>query len=166
MPTCQRPRSSVPGVGFEPTRTGSKPASLPVSRPRKIEFGIRSSELFPECPAGVGPACPVWKTGAFAARPRTQSSRSPTRQRGSSGRRGSRTLKASRFGRFRDGCHRQLACPSVSSWGRIPILPLPATGLESYLTVWMAGFEPANSGSRSRWNEPLSHIQIRTFVLS
>jgi hypothetical protein len=28
--------------------------------------------LIEECPAGVGPACPVWKTGAFAARPRAR----------------------------------------------------------------------------------------------
>jgi hypothetical protein len=28
--------------------------------------------MLKKCPAGVGPACPVWKTGAFAARPRAR----------------------------------------------------------------------------------------------
>src|SRR5439155_2561826 len=32
----KEPTQQVPGVGFEPTRTGSKPASLPVSRPRSV----------------------------------------------------------------------------------------------------------------------------------
>lgn len=44
------------------------------------ECGTRNSFRIPysqfriskECPAGVGPACPVWKTGAFAARPRAR----------------------------------------------------------------------------------------------
>ena len=31
-----------------------------------------------------------------------------------------------------------------------------------HLSVWMAGFEPAYSGSRSRRMRPLSHTQIRT----
>jgi hypothetical protein len=59
-PRCQR--AAVPGVGIEPTRAGSKPASLPLADPGILQ----------ECPAGVEPACPVWKTVAWAARPRAQ----------------------------------------------------------------------------------------------
>ena len=33
LPSCQRSIGSVPGVGVEPTRTGSKPASLPLADP-------------------------------------------------------------------------------------------------------------------------------------
>ena len=49
------------------------------------------------------PPRPAWKAGTFAARPRARKS----------GRRGSRTPKASSLDCFRDSCHRQLACPSV-----------------------------------------------------
>ena len=49
----------VRGGGFEPPSPGSKAGSLPLADPR-------------ECPAGVGPACPAWKAGAFAARPRAR----------------------------------------------------------------------------------------------
>lgn len=56
-----------------------------------------------ECPAGVEPASPGWKAGTFAARSRAREG----------GKGGSRTLKAVTLDRFRGGCHRQLACPSV-----------------------------------------------------
>jgi hypothetical protein len=45
----------------------SKADGLPLADPRALCVPIK---LIEECPAGVGPACPVWKTGAFAARPR------------------------------------------------------------------------------------------------
>ena len=56
-----RDREKVRGGGFEPPSPGSKAGSLPLADPR-------------ECPAGVGPACPAWKAGAFAARPRARCS--------------------------------------------------------------------------------------------
>src|SRR5689334_18583135 len=56
-PNCQR---AVPGVGVEPTHAGSRPASLPLADP--------GGSI--KCPAGVEPACSVWKTDAWAARPR------------------------------------------------------------------------------------------------
>jgi hypothetical protein len=49
----------VRGEGFEPSSPGSKPGSLPLADPR-------------ECPVGIEPTCLVWKTSAFAARPRAQ----------------------------------------------------------------------------------------------
>ena len=54
-------RRKVRGEGFEPPSPVSKAGSLPLADPR-------------ECPAGVEPACPAWKAGAFAARPRARSS--------------------------------------------------------------------------------------------
>src|SRR6185369_3830749 len=49
----------VRGEGFEPPSPVSKAGSLPLADPR-------------ECPAGVEPAFPAWKAGAFAARPRAR----------------------------------------------------------------------------------------------
>ena len=63
--------AQVRGGRLERPSPGSKPGSLPLADPR-------------ECPAGVEPASPAWKAGTSAARPRAQS-----------GRRGSRTPKAS-----------------------------------------------------------------------
>ena len=54
-------RKKVRGEGIEPPSPGSKTGSLPLADPR-------------ECPAGVGPAFPAWKAGAFAARPRARCS--------------------------------------------------------------------------------------------
>src|SRR5262249_37835650 len=113
--------SKVRGEGVEPSRAASKTAGLPLADPR-------------ECPAGVEPAFPGWEPGAWAARPRAQVS----------GKRGSRTLKALRLGRFRGGCHRQLACLPVS--------------------VSEAGFEPAFSsvrGTRPLQTGPLA-VAVRT----
>ncbi len=75
----------------------------------------------PECPAGVEPACPVWMTVAWAARPRTLLGQRKERELNPQG---------SSLVRVQAGCRRQSACPSVS--------------------VWMAGFEPAWSGFRNR----------------
>jgi hypothetical protein len=61
----------------------------------------------PERPAGVKPACPVWKTDAWAARPRARraAEREASNPQGSS------------LGRLATGCHRLLACPSVLQSG-------------------------------------------------
>ena len=95
----------IRGEGLEPPSPGSKPGSLPLADPEDPRYDPTRRK----CPPGVEPAWPAWKAGAFAARPRA---------RLQSGRRGSRTLKASYSRRwldcFRDSCHRQLACPSVS----------------------------------------------------
>src|SRR5262245_39431707 len=81
----------VRGEGFEPPSPASKAGSLPLADPR-------------ECPAGIEPACPAWKAGAFAARPRARrSSQRKERELNPQG---------SSLGGFRDRCHRQLACPS------------------------------------------------------
>ena len=83
--------AKVRGEGIEPSSAVSRTAGLPLADPR-------------ECPAGVEPAFPAWKTGAFAARPRAREvSRRKERESNPQG---------SSLDRFQDGCHRQLACPS------------------------------------------------------
>jgi hypothetical protein len=127
-----------------------------------------------ECSAGIEPASPGWKPGAFAARPRAQCL-------SFSGRKGSRTLKAGypRSGwldRFRSGCHHQLACPSVlvfkSCGGRNRTcvrvvnsrLVRTSTGPTAIVhRVTMAGFEPAISCSRStRQYQAFPHPEIKS----
>ena len=113
----------VPGAGVEPTPAGSEPDVLPVRRPRNNvlrhaapRFGEKGSNLHRqlqsqglpladprECPVGVEPTYLVWKTSTFATRPRAQRKERESNPQGSS------------LGRFRDGCHRQLACPSVQA---------------------------------------------------
>ena len=80
-----------------------------------------------ECPAGVEPAFPAWEAGAWAARPRALGSAE------GEGVEPSRACASSRF--ERGAVARRLALPCA---------------------VWMAGFEPAISGSRSRRIEPSS----------
>jgi hypothetical protein len=88
-------RKKVRGEGFEPSSPASKAGSLPLADPRSLK----------KCPAGVGPAYPAWKAGAFAARPRARDfSERKERELNPQG---------SSLDRFRNGCHRQLACPSV-----------------------------------------------------
>ena len=58
-----------------------------------------------ECPAGVEPASPGWKPGAFAARPRAHVVKRKGRESNPQG--------SSKLVPVRAGCHRQLACPSV-----------------------------------------------------
>src|SRR5438445_246820 len=43
LPRCQRTWRTVPGVGVEPTRAGSKPASLPLADPGISAGGRRGS---------------------------------------------------------------------------------------------------------------------------
>ena len=86
----------------------------------------------------------------------------------SSGRGGSRTLKASLLGRFRDGCHRRwLACPSValssSCGGRTRTCTLLVNSEMPYRwttpqTVSEAGFEPALSCSQGRRVDPATPL--------
>ena len=87
----------VRGEGIEPPLSGSKPGGLPLADPRECH-----DQRFASVP-GVEPTSPAWKAGTFAARPRAHQG----------GRGGSRTLKAVTLDRFRGGCHRRLACPSV-----------------------------------------------------
>ena len=116
-------RLQAAGAGIEPTSRRSERPVLPLDDPaivvlassggRNRTYGllVQSQASLPtattpecgECPAGVEPASPGWKPGTSAARPRAREG----------GRRGSRTLKAVTLDRFRGGCHRQLACPSV-----------------------------------------------------
>ncbi len=49
------------GEGVGPSSPGSKPGGLPLTDPRSS---------YQKCPAGIEPASPAWKAGAFAARPR------------------------------------------------------------------------------------------------
>ena len=90
-----------------------------------------------ECPAGVEPACPVWKTDAWAARPRALRLQRKERESNPQG---------SSLVRVQAGCRRQSACPSVS--------------------VWMAGFEPAWSGTRGRRMKPGSPTSRASFAPS
>ena len=96
---------------------------------------------------GVEPTYLVWKTSTFATRPRAQ-------------KRKERELnpQGSSLGRFRDGCHRQLACPSVQA-AAAGIEPAIVSLTGSRLTIgnphtarksgrW--DFEPTLSGSRNR----------------
>ena len=72
LPAATTPQSCQPsethigqkvrGEGFEPPSPGSKAGSLPLADPR--------SSRTQECPAGIEPACPAWKAGASADRPR------------------------------------------------------------------------------------------------
>ena len=93
--TC--PGSQARGEGFEPgtarrvVQPASKAGGLPLADPQ-------------ECPAGVEPASPGWKPGAFAARPRARCCKRKERESNPQG----LTLD-----RFRSGCHHLLACPSV-----------------------------------------------------
>jgi hypothetical protein len=102
-PTATAPESSlqqsdtsaivrVRGGGLEPPPPDSKSGSLPLTDPR-------------ECPVGVEPTCPGWKPGASAARPGARFVSSQRKRRESN-------PQGSSLGRFRDGCHRPLACPS------------------------------------------------------
>jgi hypothetical protein len=99
---------------------------------------------------GVEPTSPAWKTGTFAARPRAPVVKRKERESNSQG---------LSLDRFRGGCRRQSACPSVC-------YKAPAEGLEPSLVsltgsrltigphriihqqVRMAGFEPAVSCAR------------------
>ncbi len=107
-----------------------------------------------ECPARVELACPAWKAGASAARPRARQG----------GRGGSRTLKAGypRSGWldcFQDSCRRPSACPSVFAKAAAAGIE-PATGRLTGACqyqhrphrnrVGVVGFEPTISCSRSR----------------
>lgn len=68
-----------------------------------------------------------------------------------SGRGGSRTLKGLRLVQVATGCHRLLACPSVSPLGpRLHKRGLAATVTDFLFRVGMAGFEPASSCVRGR----------------
>ena len=128
-------RIQVPGAGIEPAASSFRARrhyqqQLPRSRRihrrrlrrlsrssgRRIRTSIawfkarqpavsRSPSHDRKCPAGVEPASPAWKAGASAARPRARHSRRKERESNPQG---------SSLDRFRDGCHRQLACPSVS----------------------------------------------------
>src|SRR2546421_1857114 len=82
-----------------------------------------------ECPAGVEPAFPAWKADAWAARPRAHVADTSAEGEG---------VEPSRL------IARRFSGPLPSPIG----LPFPS--------VWMAGFEPALSGSRSRRIEPSS----------
>ena len=59
-----------------------------------------------ECPAGIEPACPAWKAGACADRPRARVVKAE-----GEGVEPSRLVQARPVS---SGCHRQLACPSVT----------------------------------------------------
>ncbi len=95
LPTEPRPSIPVPGAGVEPTSAGSEPDVLPVRRPRSHCLleptsldKVRGEGVEPsspgskpgslpladprECPVGIEPTSLVWKTSAFAARPRAQ----------------------------------------------------------------------------------------------
>jgi hypothetical protein len=70
--------NSVPGAGIEPAASWVRTRrhyqqQLPRNRvlhssDTRLRLQVRT--FYQECPAGVEPACPVWKTGASAARPR------------------------------------------------------------------------------------------------
>ena len=97
----RRAFAKVRGEGFEPPLPGSKPGGLPLADPR-VMFQHAQSALRESNPPG--------QLGRLAPLPLGQGH---VRK---GGRRGSRTLKAgTSLDCFRDSCHRQLACPSVSS---------------------------------------------------
>src|SRR5262249_30052058 len=98
-----------------------------------------------ECPAGVEPACPVWKTGALAARPRARFAQRKEKELNPQG---------SSLVRVQAGCRRQSACPSVCSldgWIRTSVvrLPTPAddAGL-SYIRIRRPPGPPKKAGGR------------------
>ena len=137
------------GEGIEPSLPGSKPGGLPLADPRsqRVPCGSRthlaSLEGWNLCRSAKGTCFLLRRKG------------------------GSRTLKAVTLDRFRGGCHRQSACPSVlsSSGGRNRTsnqggltgrrLTNTATPDQSVRT---AGFEPAISCSRSTRNTRLSYV--------
>src|SRR5262249_100782 len=92
-----------------------------------------------ECPAGVEPACPAWEAGAWAARPRARLAQRKERES---------NPQDSSFARFRTGCRRQSACPSVyrqTSCRR----PSPAAGSPSRVVFGPAIQAPVSQSSYS-----------------
>ena len=83
------------------TRFGEKGSNLHRLVQGQVAYRLADPR---ECPVGIEPTYLVWKTSTFATRPRAQ-------------KRKERELnpQGSSLGRFRDGCHRQLACPSVQA---------------------------------------------------
>ena len=89
---------------------------------------------------GVEPTCQVWKTRTCAARPRAHSAEGEG-------------VEPSRLAlnRFRDGRHRQLACPSVWSldgWIRTSVVRLPRPADEtrlSYIQIVNPDYSPRNT---------------------
>ena len=83
------------GEGVEPPSPGSKPGGLPLTDPRSRKSALRESNP----PRQLGRLEPLPLGQGHVSNP--------------GGRRGIRTLKAITLDRFRGGCHRRLACPSV-----------------------------------------------------
>jgi hypothetical protein len=146
---------NCPGVregGLEPPPPGSKPGSLPVSQfPSRLRSRVRMRVRH----ARVELACPVWETGAWAARPMTH---------GAEG----EGVEPPRLAlaRVRAGCRRQSACPSInqhSTGGRNrtcgllinseahePAHASPVEEIHRRNRVGAAGIEPAVSCSQGR----------------
>ena len=112
-----------------------------------------------ECPAGVEPASPGWKTGAFAARPRAHVV--------SSGRRGSRTLKAREARPGSSGVPSPVGLPFRKAAvagiepasGRVTTAcPYQHEHHRINHSVRMVGFEPTISCSQGTRDARLPHI--------
>ena len=126
--------------------------------------GALSKSLHSECPAGIEPACPVWKTGAFANRPRAlhlwgghSSLPLPSKPKESlpHGRRKER--ESNPQGIAARPFSRRLPSPVGLPFRKQSAHSVCGTGTRSVpftLSVWMAGFEPANSGFRRRRIQP------------
>ena len=104
LPAATAPEShtlplSPPGGGQGEGKFGEKGSNLHRLVQGQVAYRLADPR---ECPVGVEPTYLVWKTSTFATRPRAQG-------------RKERELnpQGSSLGRFQDGCHRQLACPSV-----------------------------------------------------
>jgi hypothetical protein len=110
--------TEVRGEGFEPPSPGSKPGSLPLADPRSTKSALRESNS----PRQLGRLEPLPLGQGHVKAEGDQ----PTMLRMVPGRCPSRTPKALLLDRFRGGCHRQLACPSV------------------FLKAAVAGIEPAS----------------------
>lgn len=98
------PRGQVPGAGVEPTSAGSGPDVLPVRRPRNLTF--------PTPPVRQGSGRRVRTFIAWFKARQPTVSRPPSKSTKQRKERESNP-QGSALGRFRDGCHRPLACPSV-----------------------------------------------------
>ena len=170
MESNQRPPGSEPGVttssncsasicfindtqhmsgfarGFEPSRPASKAGGLPLADPQ-------------ECPAGIEPASPGWKPGAFAARPRAHSCQRKERESNSQGlvaRPLSRRLPSPvglpfRFSQKSCGGRNRTCIKAINSRPPVPAQDPP------HHSVRMAGFEPAISYSRGTRDARLPH---------
>src|SRR6516164_3073633 len=125
---CEWPRGELNPQ--HPSTSGRVVCRLPTGPVvrRLVKERLPPAEGRQECPAGVEPACPVWKTVAWAARPRTRLGQRKERESNPQG---------SSLVRVVAGCRRPSACPSdvsLDGWIRTSVLRLPTPADDARLS--------------------------------